>query len=108
MIDRARHPAMRRGGARPVGPEQLRRGYVGAPGDRSARGPDPIGRPARTGDGPQAVRGVRATRSAAPSRSILEQVVGAAPSVEDVLPRPADERVVAVAADERVVAVAAA
>src|SRR4051812_29491816 len=64
-------------------------------------------RPARTGDGPRVVPGVRATRSAAPSRSILDQVVVAATAVQDVLPRPADQEVVAIAAEERVVAIAA-
>jgi hypothetical protein len=51
------------------------------PGDRSRRGPDSIARPARTGDWPRVVRGVRATRPAVRSRSTPDQVVVAGPSV---------------------------
>jgi hypothetical protein len=52
------------GGAGPPAPVGVR-----APGARSRRDPDPIGRPARTGAGPRVVRGVRATRPARSARA---------------------------------------
>src|SRR5262245_22486553 len=78
-----------------------------APSDQSRRGLDSIARPAQAGDCRRVVRGPLATWATAPSRSILDQDVVAAPVVEDVLPRPADQDIVAGATEERVVAGAA-